>query len=121
MDKPAKADKADPKASLRKSPSANALRPVPIPIPTTPSGIPLRKVESTAPRTPKTPRTPRPAFGKSPARPTVASAQRARERASGVAGIKARGHDEGATQRRAEIKARQERIRQERELRAMLR
>lgn len=57
---------------------------------------------------------------KSPARASL-SAQRARDRASGVAGVKARNHDDaGVAQRRADIKAKHDRVREERELRSML-
>jgi len=93
-----------------KSPAAAPTTPSKRALPKTPTGIP-RPLAVTPRNT-----------GKSPARPTVSSAQRARTRESGIGSIKARGHrdDSSVAQRRADIKARHERIKQERELRAML-
>lgn len=58
----------------------------------------------------------------SPAKAGSISATRARDRTSGVAALKSKGHhdDKAVAQRRAEIKARQERLATERELRRML-
>ena len=74
--------------------------------------------------TPSGPRAPlRPAMrspSKSPAKTSSISGKGARDRAGGISSIKSRGIDAEAAQKRAEVKARQERRAEERQLREIL-
>jgi hypothetical protein len=64
-----------------------------------------------------------PSLRKTPSKQTSSSALRARQRASGLSAVKSKGNVRGDAEvlaRRAEIKARQQRIGEERELRELL-